>query len=740
MFLEKLKPIENHQVKLPFYLFCLVPVFHQQLNSPFLTSLTPTYLNTYLSFCYLCAMEKTKFTVTAALPYANGPLHLGHVAGVYLPADIFVRFLRANNHDVAFICGSDEHGAAITLRAKKEGITPREIVDKYNKVIGDSFRDFGISFDIFHRTSDPLHIDTAQEFFKVLEKNGKFIEETTEQYFDEEFQQFLADRYITGDCPNCGNAGAYGDQCEKCGTALSPTDLKNPISTLSGKTPVLKSTSHWFLPMDRHEEWLRTWIKEGILDGKQQHDPKAWRNQVIGQCLSWIDGGLRPRAMTRDLDWGVPVPLPNADGKVLYVWLDAPIGYISATKQWAADNGKDWKDYWCNEDRKLVHFIGKDNIVFHAIIFPILLKDHGGFILPDNVPAYEFLNLEGDKFSTSRNWAVWLHEYLERHPEKIDELKYTLTAIAPETKDAEFTWKEYQARVNNELADILGNFINRALVLTQKYYEGAVPALGELTPEDEAVLAEMKAIPERIAKLVYQYKLRDAQAEAMQLARIGNKYLADNEPWKLVKTDPKRVETIMHIALQITANLGLVLDPFLPATAAKIRGFMQIENQDWNAAGSLLVTAGHRTEAPSILFQKIDDAFVEAEVAHLEASQPQAQTNYPPQKEETSFDDFTKMDIRLGTIVDAIRVPKADKLLQLTVNTGIDTRTIVSGIAEHYAPEEVIGKTVAVLMNLAPRKIRGVESQGMILMAENAEGQLSFMIPEKGFEAGGEIR
>ena len=740
MFLEKLKRLENQPVKRQFYLFCLVPVFHHQLNSPIPTPLTATYLNTYLSFCYLCAMEKTKFTVTAALPYANGPLHLGHVAGVYLPADIFVRFLRANNHDVAFICGSDEHGAAITLRAKKEGITPREIVDKYNKVIGDSFRDFGISFDIFHRTSDPLHIETAQEFFKVLEKNGKFIEETTEQYFDEEFQQFLADRYITGDCPNCGNAGAYGDQCEKCGTALSPTDLKNPISTLSGKTPVLKSTSHWFLPMDRHEEWLRTWIKEGILDGKQQHDPKTWRNQVIGQCLSWIDGGLRPRAMTRDLDWGVPVPLPNADGKVLYVWLDAPIGYISATKQWAADNGKDWKDYWCNEDRKLVHFIGKDNIVFHAIIFPILLKDHGGFILPDNVPAYEFLNLEGDKFSTSRNWAVWLHEYLERHPEKIDELKYTLTAIAPETKDAEFTWKEYQARVNNELADILGNFINRALVLTQKYYEGAVPALGELTPEDEAVLAEMKAIPERIAKLVYQYKLRDAQAEAMQLARIGNKYLADNEPWKLVKTDPKRVETIMHIALQITANLGLVLDPFLPATAAKIRGFMQIENQDWNAAGSLLVTAGHRTETPSILFQKIDDAFVEAEVAYLEASQPQAQTNHPPQKDETSFDDFTKMDIRLGTIVDAIRVPKADKLLQLTVNTGIDTRTIVSGIAEHYAPEEVIGKTVAVLMNLAPRKIRGVESQGMILMAENAEGQLSFMIPEKGFEAGGEIR
>lgn len=685
-------------------------------------------------------MSKAKYTVTAALPYANGPLHLGHVAGVYLPADIFVRFLRKNGHDVAFICGSDEHGAAITLRAKKEGITPQEIVDKYNKVIGDSFKQFQISFDIFHRTSEQLHHETAQEFFKVLEANGKFIEETTEQYFDEEFQQFLADRYITGECPNCSNPSAYGDQCEKCGSALSPTDLKNPVSTLSGKTPVLKNTSHWFLPMDRHEDWLRPWIKEGILDGKQQHDPKAWRNQVIGQCLSWIDGGLKPRAMTRDLDWGVPVPLPNADGKVLYVWLDAPIGYISATKQWAMDNGKDWRDYWCNEERKLVHFIGKDNIVFHAIIFPILLKDHGGFILPDNVPAYEFLNLEGDKFSTSRNWAVWLHEYLERYPEKIDELKYTLTAIAPETKDAEFTWKEYQARVNNELADILGNFVNRALVLTQKYYEGVIPACGELTEADQAVLAEMKAIPGRIADLVYQYKLRDAQAEAMQLARLGNKYLADNEPWKLIKTDPERVKTIMHIALQITANLGIVLDPFLPATAEKLRAFMNIENQSWDKAGELLVKVGDPTNAPSILFQKIDDEFVAKEVEFLHASQPTSTSNFPPQKEEVSFDDFTKMDIRLGTITDAIRVPKADKLLQLTVDTGVDTRTIVSGIAEHYAPEEVIGKTVAVLLNLAPRKIRGVESQGMILMAENEEGKLSFMIPEKGFGAGGEIR
>lgn len=685
-------------------------------------------------------MNNSKYTVTAALPYANGPLHLGHVAGVYLPADIFVRFLRANGNDVAFICGSDEHGAAITLRAKKEGITPKEIVDKYNKIIGDAFQQFGITFDIFHRTSSELHIETAQEFFKVLEEKGKFIQETTEQYFDEEFQQFLADRYITGDCPNCSSPGAYGDQCEKCGSALSPTDLKNPVSTLSGKTPISKNTSHWFLPMDKHEEWLRPWIKEGMLDGVQQHDPKQWRNQVIGQCLSWIDGGLRPRAMTRDLDWGVPVPLKDAEGKVLYVWLDAPIGYISATKQWALDNGKNWKDYWCDESRKLVHFIGKDNIVFHAIIFPILLKDHGGFILPDNVPAYEFLNLEGDKFSTSRNWAVWLHEYLERYPTKIDELKYTLTAIAPETKDAEFTWKEYQARVNNELADILGNFINRALVLTQKYYDGIVPDRGVLTPEDEQVLTAMKAIPSAIATAVFQYKLRDAQAEAMQLARMGNKYLADNEPWKLIKTDPERVKTIMNIALQITANLGLVLDPFLPETAAKIRAFMNTKAQPWSVAGNDLIAAGHVTNAPTILFQKIEDEFVANEVTLLAASQTATTTAANPQKAETTFDDFSNMDIRLGTIEAAIKVPKADKLLQLTVNTGIDTRTIISGIAEHYSPEEVVGKTVAVLMNLAPRKIRGVESQGMILMAENAEGKLSFMIPEKGFSAGGEIR
>jgi len=685
-------------------------------------------------------MTKEKFTVTAALPYANGPLHLGHVAGVYLPADIFVRFLRMNNHDVAFICGSDEHGAAITLRAKKEGITPQEIVDKYNKIIGKSFQDFGISFDIFHRTSAEIHHKTAQDFFLKLEKDGKFIEETTEQYFDEEFQQFLADRYIVGECPNCHNENAYGDQCEKCGSSLNPTDLINPTSTLSGKKPILKSTSHWFLPMDRHEEWLKEWILEGKLDGVQQHEPKTWRNQVTGQCMSWINNGLKPRAMTRDLDWGVKVPLPNADGKVLYVWLDAPIGYISATKKWALDNNKNWEDYW-KGDRKLVHFIGKDNIVFHAIIFPILLKDHGDLILPDNVPAYEFLNLEGDKFSTSRNWAVWLHEYLEKYPTKIDELKYTLTAIAPESKDSEFTWKEYQARVNNELADILGNFVNRALVLTQKYYEGIVPALGELTTEDEQVLNTLQEFPDKIASLIYAYKLREAQSEVMNLARLGNKYLADNEPWKLVKTDAKRVETIMHIALQITAKLSLLLEPFLPTTAGKLRSFLNLNLTSWEEiTKNSILNAGHHTNAPEILFQKIEDSFVEQEVADLQATKEVPATIFPPQKPNVSFDDFTKMDIRLGKIIEAEKVPKADKLLKLTVDTGIDTRTIVSGIASYYNPEDVVGKTVSVLLNLEPRKIRGVESQGMILMAENEQGELSFVSPEKEFGAGGEIR
>ena len=685
-------------------------------------------------------MSKEKYTVCAALPYANGPLHLGHVAGVYLPSDIFTRFLRMNDHDVAFICGSDEHGAAITLRAKSEGTTPKAIVDKYNKIIGDAFKDFDISFDIFHRTSSEIHHETAQDFFKVLDEKGHFTKDTSEQYYDEEYDQFLADRYITGDCPNCKHANAYGDQCENCGSALSPTELINPKSTLSGKTPVMRTTSHWYLPMERHEDWLKEWIKEGTLDGVPHHDASKWRNQVTGQCMSWIDNGLRPRAMTRDLDWGVKVPVKGGDGKVLYVWLDAPIGYISATKQWALDNNKDWKDYWTG-DRKLIHFIGKDNIVFHAIIFPILLKAHEGLILPDNVPAYEFLNLEGDKFSTSRNWAVWLHEYIEAYPDKIDELKYVLTSIAPETKDSEFTWKEYQTRINSELANILGNFVNRALVLTQKYYDGSVPALGELTDSDKDVIAQMEAIPVNISKLVYDYKLREAQAEAMKLARLGNEYLAETEPWKMVK-DPanaERVATIMNIALQITANLSIVLQPFLPATATKLSEFLDFHTSDWSQAGnSSLISEGHLTNKPSILFPKIEDEMVELEIAKLEATKT-VETTFEPQKDETSFDEFTKMDIRLGTILEAEKVKKADKLLKLLVDTGLDKRTIVSGIAKHYSPEEVIGKQVTVLMNLPPRTIRGVESQGMILMAENENGELSFVASEKEFGAGSGI-
>jgi methionyl-tRNA synthetase len=567
-------------------------------------------------------MIKSAYTVTAALPYANGPLHLGHIAGVYLPADIFVRFLRMNKHDVVYICGSDEHGAAITLRAKKEGITPQEIVDKYHTLIRDTFEQFNISFDIYHRTSSQLHHETSAEFFKKLHDNKQFIEESSEQYFDEDFQQFLADRYITGSCPKCSYANAYGDQCEKCGSDLSPTDLINPISTLSGKSPILKTTAHWYLPMNQHEDWLRDWIQKGELNGELQHDPKAWKNQVIGQCMSWINGGLKPRAMTRDLDWGVKVPLPNADGKVLYVWLDAPIGYISATKQWALDNNKNWKDYWGNtegKDRKLVHFIGKDNIVFHAIIFPILLKNHGDFILPDNVPAYEFLNLEGDKFSTSRNWAVWLHEYLETYPTKVDELKYVLTAIAPENKDSEFTWKEFQSRINNELAAIYGNFVNRTLVLTQKYYEGIIPAPNKFSAEDLLVLKELQEIPERISKNIYEYKLREAQAEMMNLARLGNKYLADQEPWKVIKTDEERVKTILYIALQITAALSVASFPFIPDTSKKLQKMLNFSSESWaDLLQEELLQAGNKIGEVEILFPKIDDDLVENEVAKLQ--------------------------------------------------------------------------------------------------------------------------
>jgi methionyl-tRNA synthetase len=678
-------------------------------------------------------MEKFTYTVTAALPYANGPLHLGHVAGVYLPADIFVRFLRMNGHDVAFICGSDEHGAAITLRAKKEGISPQEIVDKYHTMIKESFQNFNINFDIFHRTSAPLHHQTSQDFFKVLNDKGKFIEETSEQFFDEDFQQFLADRYITGECPKCHNPNAYGDQCEKCGSDLSPSDLINPLSTLSGKTPILKQTSHWYLPMQNHEEWLREWIKNGQLDGQFHHEPKEWRNQVIGQCLSWIDGGLRPRAMTRDLDWGVKVPLENAEGKVLYVWLDAPIGYISATKEWANQNGKDWENYWVKSkagNRKLVHFIGKDNIVFHAIIFPILLKDHGDFILPDNVPAYEFLNLEGDKFSTSRNWAVWLHEYLQSYPDKKDELKYVLTAIAPETKDAEFTWKEFQTRVNSELADILGNFVNRTLVLTHKYYDGYIPKAEIFQAEDHEVLHNISDIKNRISKLVYAYKLREAQAEMMQLARIGNKYLADQEPWKLIKTQPERVKTILFTAMQITANLSVAMLPFLPDTANKIQRILQLEKQEWTDLGNInLIETGHRILQAEILFPKIEDSLVEFEVQKLQQTpiDEPIEKNLIPQKETIQFDDFSKLDLRIGKIIAAEKIPKADKLLKLTVDIGIDQRTILSGIAEHFSPEEVTGKEVLVLINLAPRKMRGIDSEGMILMAEDENGKLSFV-------------
>ena len=681
-----------------------------------------------------------KFTVTAALPYANGPLHLGHIAGVYLPADIFVRFIRMKGEEVLFVCGSDEHGAAITLRAKKEGITPQEIVDKYHQINSKAFQDFDIAFDIYSRTSSEIHHKTAQDYFKVLNDNGTFTKQTTEQFYDNEYHQFLADRYVTGDCPNCKNPGAYGDQCEKCGSALSPTELINPVSTLSGKTPVLKETTHWFLPMERHEEWLKEWITDGTIDGVQQHDPKTWRNQVNGQSLSWINGGLHPRAMTRDLDWGVKVPVKGADGKVLYVWLDAPIGYISATKEWALENNKDWKDYWTG-DRKLVHFIGKDNIVFHTIIFPILLKQHGGLVLPDNVPAYEFLNLEGDKLSTSRNWAVWLHEYMAEHPNKKDELKYVLTSIAPESKDSEFTWAEFQARINNELADVFGNFVNRAIVLTHKYFDGKVPERGALTDYDKEVLEGLASYPNKIETLIRAYKLREAQSEAMNLARLGNKYLAETEPWKLAKTDMARVETILNIALQITASLTIVFQPFLPEKSKKLAEFLNLDLLNWSFAGNdKVLNVGHQLNKPSILITKIDDNFVAEQIAKLEASKMETTSTFKPQKENISFDDFTKLDIRVGEILEAEKVPKADKLLKLLVDTGLDKRTVVSGIAEHYKAEDIIGTKVSILMNLAPRKIRGVESQGMILMAENAEGKLSFVSPENDFEAGGEVR
>ena len=685
--------------------------------------------------------EAKRHTITAALPYANGPLHLGHIAGCYLPADIYSRYLRAKGKEVLFVCGSDEHGAAITLRAKKEGTTPQAIVAKNHAIIEKAFTDFGIEFDIYHRTSSEIHHETASEFFKEMHEKGAFIEQTTEQYYDEENNQFLADRYIVGTCPKCDFDGAYGDQCEKCGSTLSPTELIRPKSTISGNVPILKETTHWFLPMNAHEKWLKEWIETGKLDGIEQHDASTWRKQVIGQCKSWIDNGLLPRSITRDLDWGIKVPVEGGEGKVLYVWFDAPIGYISATKQWAKDNDKNWEDYWKKEDTELVHFIGKDNIVFHAIIFPIILKSHGDYILPTNVAANEFLNLEGDKISTSRNWAVWLHEYLEDFPNKEDELRYVLTSIAPETKDSEFTWKDYQTRVNSELVAIFGNFVNRSVVLTHKYYEGKVPAQGVLSDYDKEVLAAIEATKLNVDELLGAYKFRDAQTEAMTLARLGNKYLADTEPWKRIKTDEETVKTILNIALQLCQALSEIFLPFLPNTCAKLKHML-------NSDGLTALPAEHQMNKAELLYQKIEDEAIALQIQKLKASSNPSEGSgkegsnpkATAMKDEITFDEFTKMDIRISTILTAEKHPDADKLLKMTVDTGIDERTIVSGIAKHYQPEDVIGKQVSVLINLAPRKIRGIESQGMILMAENNEGNLAFVSPEKVIDNGGEVR
>jgi len=676
--------------------------------------------------------------VTAALPYANGPVHIGHLAGAYLPSDIYVRYLRAMETDVRYICGSDEHGVPITLRARKEGITPQQVVDKYHGIIKKSFEDFGISFDIYHRTSSPVHHKTAADFFTTLHDKNIFTEETTEQYYDEEAKTFLADRYITGTCPNCSNPNAYGDQCEKCGKSLSPADLINPHSQLSGKAPVLRKTKHWYLPLDRFQkEWLEDWIKSHEND---------WKNNAYGQCKSWLDQGLQPRAVTRDLDWGVPVPLNDAEGKVLYVWFDAPIGYISATKALYENtsNPQGWEPYWKDKDTRLLHFIGKDNIVFHCIIFPAMLKAHGEFILPENIPANEFLNLEGEKISTSRNWAVWLHEYLEEFPDKQDVLRYTLCATAPENKDNDFTWKDFQARNNNELVAILGNFVNRTLVLTQKYFEGKVPKQGELSKEDEQCLELIKTTPKRIEENILKFRFRDALFELMNLARVGNKYLADQEPWKLHASNPERVATILNISLEITASLAYFMEPFLPFTSAKLLSMLNLKEQSWiKIIGQRIFKTGHALNEASLLFEKIEDTDIQKQMDKLEASKAEneaAGSGPAPSKEVTSFDDFQKMDIRVGTILSAERVPKTDKLLKLIIDTGIDKRTVVSGIAGDYKPEDIVGQQVSILLNLAPRKIKGIESQGMILMAENAKGELSFVAPTKPMDNGGTIR
>lgn len=681
-----------------------------------------------------------RHTITAALPYANGPLHLGHLAGVYISADIYARFLRSNGEDVAFICGSDEHGAAITLRAKKENKSPKEIVDEYHLSNKDIFEKLGISFDIYDRTSSKHHHETAQELFLEIDKKGGFVKKESEQYFDEEYQQFLADRYITGQCPKCGYKNAYGDQCEKCGSALSSLELIHPISTLSGKSPQLKSTTHWYLPLDRHEKWLSEWIQKGIYNGEQVHNSENWKNQVVGQCMSWIKAGLQPRAITRDLDWGVKVPVEDGEGKVLYVWFDAPIGYISATKKWANENGKSWEDYWKNKDTNLVHFLAKDNIVFHTIIFPAILSELDGYILPTNVPANEFLNLEGQKLSTSRNWAVWGKDYITEFPNQEDILRYVLCSIAPENKDSDFSWKDFQARNNNELCSIFGNFVNRTLVLTKKYYNGNAPSRNNLLEVDVELLKTIKETPDNIAQAVHSFRFRDAQAEAMKLARAGNKYLADTEPWKLIKTDPERVKTIMNISLQITANLAIVFEPFMPKKALELAELLNINLPRWNQAGKdELILENHIINEPKILFQKIEDEKIDEQIEKLK-NQGQKSNKYPPMKDEITFDEFSKMDLRVGTITAAEKIEKADKLLKLTVDTGIDVRTVVSGIAEYFNPEEVIGQKVSILLNLAPRKIRGVESQGMILMAETEKGELAFVSPTKEIDAGNTIR
>ena len=680
--------------------------------------------------------------ITAALPYANGPLHIGHIAGAHLPPDIYHRYLKLRGKDSLFVCGSDEHGAAITLKAKKEGVNPREIVDRYHSMIEKSFRDFGINFDIYHRTSSELHHKTASDFFLKLEENGVFEKKESSQYFDEEYKQFLADRYVTGECPNCHFESAYGDQCENCGTSLTPNDLINPKSTLSGKTPVKKNTVHWYLPMQNHEEWLKSWIEYGILKGEQHHNPVEWKKHVIGQCLSWIDGGLGPRAVTRDLEWGVKVPLDDAEGKVLYVWVDAPIGYISATKQWAEDNDKSWEPYWKDSETQLTHFIGKDNIVFHCIIFPILLEEHGDYILPDNVPANEFLNLEGNKISTSRNWAVWLHEYLEELPGREDELRYVLCSIAPENKDSEFTWKDYQARVNNELVAIYGNFINRAIVLTHKYFDGSVPAVGKVLTIDNDVLDSVKNGVSRIENLIESYRFREALFEAMNIARSGNKYLADTEPWKIWKVDPDRVKTIMNCALQIAAKLSIAFEPFMPFSSKRLRELLKIDEFNWELLHEDgILKEGTPLNKPELLFTKVEDELIEVQIQKLHDSlKGQTNKKHRKMKDMIEFDDFMKMDIRTGTILSAEKVEKADKLLKLTVDTGLDKREIVSGIAEHFNTEEIVGKQVSVLMNLEPKKIRGILSNGMILMAEDDEGKLSFITPENEVTNGSEIR